>query len=132
MTAQDQLTLKAILLHNNACDSFDLPSFRLLSDLGHDVTAIGSTDGVLEILQHDRADLLVVDADRVERQDVVNRLGELPDDQQPRQIAIFSDAIDEGLSSLVHKLTPARVHVLLKPLHMHRLLGVLRNIEAKA
>ncbi|HEY7089298.1 MAG TPA: hypothetical protein VH518_14470, partial [Tepidisphaeraceae bacterium] len=117
----------------NPGESFDLPSYRLLSDLGHDVTAIGSTDGMMEILQRDKADLLVVDADRPERQEVVNRIGELPADQQPRQIAIFSDSVeDETLATLVHRITGAKVHVLLKPLHIHRLLGVLRHIEAKA
>ena len=132
MTAQDQLTLKAILLHTQASDSYSLPAYRLLSDLGHDVTQTDSTDQVFEMLQSDGADLLVVDADRTEQRAVVNRLSDLPADQQPRQIAVFCDSLDDLLSGLVHKLTPARVHVLLKPLHMHRLLGVLRHFEAKA
>jgi CheY-like chemotaxis protein len=132
MTAQEQLTLKAILLHHEASDSRTLPAYRLLSDLGHHVTPAGSADQVVQMLQTDRADLLVVDADRPEQRAVVNRLGDLPADQQPRHIAIFSDALDDVLGGMSHKLSPARVHVLLKPLHMHRLLNVLRHCEGKA
>jgi response regulator of citrate/malate metabolism len=132
MIAQEQQTLRAILLTNQASDSYSLPAYRLLSDLGHDVTPTDSTDQVFAMLQNDGADLLVVDADKPEQRAVVNRLGELPADQQPREVAIFSDSQDEAISSLAHKLSAARVHVLLKPLHMHRLLGVLRHFEAKA
>ena len=132
MTAQEQFTLKAIVLHNQASDSYSLPAYRLLSDLGHDVTSTQSTDEVFQMLQSDRADLLVVDAERPEQRAVVNRLGDLPADHQPRQVAIFSDVLDEALSSLTGRLSSTRVHVLLKPLHIHRLLGVLRRCEGKA
>jgi CheY-like chemotaxis protein len=132
MTAQQQLTLRAILLHNQVGESYSLPAYRLLSDLGHDVTETDSADQALEMLRSDGADLLVVDADRPEQRAVVNRLSDLPADQQPRHVAIFSDTLDESLSSLSLKLSSSRVHVLLKPLHMHRLLGVLRHFEGKA
>lgn len=132
MTAQEQSTLKAILFHDEAIESYAVPAYRLLSDLGHDVRPADSTDRVLEMLQNDRADLLVVDAERTEQREMVDRLTGLPADQQPRQIAVFSDALDDSLGTLLHKLSPERVHVLQRPLHMHRLLGVLRHIEGKA
>lgn len=81
------------------------------------------------MLQDEPADLVVVDADRAGQREFVSRLSSLPADQQPRQLAIFSDTLDDSLATLSHKLSPARVHVLLKPLHMHGLLGVLRHIE---
>jgi CheY-like chemotaxis protein len=132
MTAQEQSTLRAILLHHHAGESYSLPAYRLLSDLGHDVTSTDSADQVFEMLRHDRTDLLVVDADKPEQRAVVDRLSDLPPEQQPREVAIFSDALHEALSSLSYKLSAARVHVLLKPLHMHRLLGVLRHLENDA
>jgi CheY-like chemotaxis protein len=132
MIAQQQLTLRAILLHNQVGESYSLPAYRLLSDLGHEVAETASPDQALEMLRSDGADLLVVDADRPEQRAVVNRLGDLPQEQQPRHVAIFSDTLDESLSSLSNKLSNSRLHVLLKPLHMHRLLNVLRNVEGKA
>jgi CheY-like chemotaxis protein len=132
MTAQEQSTLKTLILHNGASDSFELPAYRLLNDFGHDVATTDSADEAVELLQHDRTDLVVIDADRPGQREFVSRLTALPPDQQPRQLAIFSDALDDSLSTLMHRLTPGRVHVLLKPLHMHGLLGVLRTIEAKS
>ena len=136
MTAQEQSTLKTLIFHNEAADSLELPAYRLLNDFGHDVSATDSADEAVELLRNDRADLVVVDADRPGQRRFVSRLSDLPPDQQPRQLAIFSDVLDESLSTLVHKLSPGpgpgRVHVLLKPLHMHGLLGVLRAIELKA
>jgi DNA-binding NtrC family response regulator len=132
MTANDQLTLKTIILHNQSTDSFDAPAYRLLNDLGHEVSSTASADQAVEFLQHDGADLLIIDADRPGQKDFVTRLSDLPADQQPREVAIFSDALDDSLAALVHKMHRAgSVHVLLKPLHMHGLLNVLRNIEAK-
>jgi CheY-like chemotaxis protein len=132
MTAQDQLTLKTIILHSQSSDATGLAAYRLLNDLGHDVATTASAEQAVELLQHDRADLVVIDADRIGQSDFVTRLSSLPADQQPRQVAIFSDALDDSLKSLTSKVQRSRVHVLLKPLHMHGLLGVLRNIEGKA
>ena len=131
MIAQEQLTLRAILLHGQASDSYTLPAYRLLSDLGHDVTPTDSTEQVLKMLLADGADLLVVDADRPDQRAVVNRLSDLPADHQPKQVAIFSDTLDDSLSAMALQLSTSRVHVLLKPLHMHRLLGVLRHFDDK-
>lgn len=132
MTAQDQLTLKTIILHGHSTDASALPEFQLLNQLGHDISTTESPEQAMQLLQGDRADLVVVDSDRAGQQDFVTRLGNIPADQQPKQIAIFSDAMDDALASLTRRVQRSRVTVLLKPLHMHGLLGVLRTIEGKA
>jgi CheY-like chemotaxis protein len=129
MTAQDQLTLKTIILHGQSVDAGGLPEYRLLNELGHDVTITPSAQQAVQFLQSDRADLVVVDSDRLGQNDFISRLAALPADQQPRQIAIFSDAIDQSLSAIAGKVQRSRVHMLLRPLHMHGLLKVLRSIE---
>jgi DNA-binding NtrC family response regulator len=131
MTAQEQLTLKTLLLHNRAADASGSAAYRLLNDLGHEVATTDSADQAVELLQSDRADLVVIDADAKSQSDFVARLFDLPADLQPRQVAIFSDAANEGLTHLVDRLQRGKVHVLLKPLHMHGLLSVLRHIESK-
>ena len=132
MTAQEQLILKTLLIHNHAVDASSSPAYRLLSDLGHEVATSDSAAQAVELLQHSHPDLVVIDADRDGQSDFVSRLSKLPNDQQPRLVAIFSDSIDERLSNLVDRIERGNVHLLLKPLHMHGLLKVLRNIEGKA
>jgi hypothetical protein len=133
MTANEQLTLKTVILHDHPLDSYELPTYRLLNGLGHDVSSTKSPDDAVEMLRGDVTDLLIIDSKKSEQRDFVSRLSDLPADQQPRQVAIISDSVDDSLSALVHKLDrAASVHVLLKPLHMHGLLKMLRNIEAKA
>lgn len=129
--AEEQLTLKTIILHGISVDASGLPEYRLLNELGHEIATAHSAQEAVQLLQHDRADLVVVDSDRAGEQDFVTRLNGLPADQQPRQVAILSDVLDENLKSLAAKVQRSRVHVLLKPLHMHGLLGVLRTIESK-
>jgi DNA-binding NtrC family response regulator len=132
MMAQEQVALRTIILHGQATDVVGLPEYRLLHNMGHDVATADTTRQAVEFLQTDRADLVVIDADRAGQRDFLSILGDLPADQQPTQVAIVSDSVDDGLSRLVQKLQRAHVHVLLRPLHMHGLLGVLRNIEASA
>jgi DNA-binding response OmpR family regulator len=132
MTAQEQSTLRALLVHTEVADADSHSAYRLLNQLGHDVHSAATADEAVEMLQNDRADLVIVDSDDSGRRDFVTRLMSLPTDQQPLQIAIFSDALDEALAGLTRQLQRSRVHVLLKPLHMHGLLGMLRAIESKA
>src|SRR5947208_2514627 len=109
MTAQDQLTLKTIILHSQAADATGLAAYRLLNDLGHEVSTTASAEQAMELLQNDRADLVVIDSDRIGQSDFVSRLSNLPADQQPRQVAIFSDALDEPLKSLTSRVQRSRV-----------------------
>ncbi|HVT90265.1 MAG TPA: hypothetical protein VHD56_15545 [Tepidisphaeraceae bacterium] len=131
MTAQEQLTVKTLILHNAAAEATALPEYRLLNELGHPVTSSGSADQAMLRLREGHADLVIIDADRTSQREFVQRLSDLPADQQPRQVAIFSEAMDERLNDLVHGLQRSKVHVLLKPLHLHGLLNILRSIESK-
>lgn len=132
MTAQEQLTLRALLVHNEITDANSHSAYRLLNELGHDVSAAASADRAVEMLEEGRADLVIVDSDKSSQCEFVSRLANLPPDQQPRQVAIFCDVNDETLTGLARQIQRSRVHVLLKPLHMHGLLGVLRNLESRA
>ena len=132
MTAHDPLTLKTIILHGQSTDASALPEFHLLNQLGHEIATTGSASEAVELLQHDRADLVVIDADTAGQHDFVARLTGIPADQQPKQVAIFSDGADESLKSLVCKVQRSRVHVFLKPLHMHGLLNVLRKLDGRS
>lgn len=132
MVAPEQLTLKTVFLHGHANDAEGLPAYRLLNDLGHDITATDSPAQAVQMLQNDRADLVLIDADAPEQERFVQQLHDLPSQQQPREVAIVTDAVDERLNGLVGKLNESNVQVLLKPLHVHGLLKILRRIEGKA
>lgn len=132
MTAQEQSTLRTLLVHMQSTAADSHSAYRLLNEMGHEVSTAASADEALELLRNDHADLVIVDSDDTGRRDLVARLTDLPSDQQPRQVAIFSETLDDALNSLANKLQRSRVHVLLKPLHMHGLLGMLRNIEARS
>jgi hypothetical protein len=55
-------------------------------------------------------------------------LMELPESKRPAQVAVYSDSIDGPLREWRRK-APTHVHVFLKPLHVHGLLNVLRQME---
>ncbi len=75
------------------------------------------------------ADLVVIDAlPGNEKRRLLTEIGGLPVEKRPRQIVIFSDRIDDYLSDLRRQLAPV-VHVMLKPLHLHGLLNLVKSIE---
>ena len=85
----------------------------------------------MDLLKASPSDLLVVDvSNSLENKSLVQQLNDLPRASRPRQIAIFSDKFDESLSAVRKRLHPSHVHVFLKPLHMHGLLGLLRHMDA--
>jgi len=87
----------------------------------------------MEMLATEAVDLLVVDiTNGKENRLLVNRLAELPAESRPHELAIFSDHADDSLTGLRKKIAGTHVHVLLKPLHMHGLLKVLRQLETDA
>src|SRR5262245_34437088 len=122
MTAQEQGTIRTVILHPEALDAYSLPEYRLLNGLGHDVAATSSADQTVELLPNDRPDLVIIDADQVTQLEIVQFLNSLPADHQPHQVAIFCDSMDDRLSELTAGLKRPNVRVLLKPLHMHGLL----------
>jgi hypothetical protein len=82
----------------------------------------------MELICADHTDLLVVDITNNANRDLFDALMELPESKRPEQVAVFSESIDGQLREW-RKLSPSRVHVFLKPLHMHGLLNVLRQME---
>ena len=128
MTAQIPSVLRAVVLPSSDAYSQDTPTRRLLGQLGHDVTRADSPDHALELINSDHTDLLVVDITNNANRDMVESLMELPATKRPDQMAVFSDSIDGKLREW-RRSAPSQVHVFLKPLHMHGLLSVLRQME---
>lgn len=128
MTAQAPSVLRAVVLPSADANSQDTPTRRLLRELGHDVTRAASPDHAMELINSEHTDLLVVDITNDANRNMVESLMELPASKRPDQMAVFSDSIDGKLREW-RRSAPSQVHVFLKPLHMHGLLGVLRQME---
>jgi DNA-binding NtrC family response regulator len=129
MTAQIRAALRAVVLPSADAYPQDTPTRRLLGQLGHDVSRAESADHAIELINSDHTDLLVVDVSNGANRDLFESLGELPESKLPAQVAVFSDSLDFQLRELRRKISPTQVHVFLKPLHMHGLLSVLRQME---
>ena len=132
-TAQIRAALRAVVLPSGG-DAYpqDTPTRRLLGQLGHDVTRADSPDHAMELINSDHTDLLVVDVTNSANRDLFNSLSELPESKRPDEVAVFSDSIDLQLREWRRKISPTHVHVFLKPLHMHGLLTVLRQMERRS
>jgi len=74
---------------------------------------------------------LVVDISDSANRELFDALSEMPASKRPNQVAVFSDSIDVQLREWRRKVAPCHVHVFLKPLHMHGLLNVLRQMERR-
>jgi transposase len=96
--------------------------------LGHDVTRAASPDHAMQLINSDHTDLFVVDITNKANREMVESVMELPESKRPAQMAVFSDSIDWQLREW-RRSAPSQVHVFLKPLHMHGLLSVLRQME---
>jgi len=129
MTVEDRATLKAVIVASESASAAHRAG-KLLGDFGLDVSEAESPARALELLLQEPADLLVVDVcNSIENREFIDRLIELPITARPRELAIFSDMLDDQLRGLRSRLRPTKVHVFLTPLHMHGLLGVLRQME---
>jgi CheY-like chemotaxis protein len=132
MTAQMRAALRAVVLPaSEPPPAHDTPTRRLLGELGHDVTRAASPDHALKLMTSDHTDLLVVDISNSNNRELLDSLEDLPESKRPDQVAVFSDTGDVSLRELQEKAAPSHVHVFLKPLHMHGLLGVLRQLERR-
>jgi response regulator RpfG family c-di-GMP phosphodiesterase len=109
----------------------DTPTRRLLNQLGHDVTRADSPDHAMELINSDHTDLLVVDVTNSNNREMFESLLDLPESKRPAEVAVFSDSIDAQLRDWRRQVAPSHVHVFLKPLHMHGLLTVLRQMEKR-
>jgi len=125
MTLADRVTLRAVVLPAESMASSRAE--KLLSEYGHDVANARTPEQALELLQEEEADLLVVDVSNSnDNKSFIHRLAEMPVGVRPRNVVVFADRADESLSALRRRL---RWHVLFKPLHLHGLLSVLRQLD---
>ncbi|MGD0460972.1 MAG: hypothetical protein ABSB74_00645 [Tepidisphaeraceae bacterium] len=129
MTAQLRSAFRAVILPSSDAYRQDTPTRRLLGELGHDVARAASPEHALELINSDHTDLLVVDITQSANRELFESLCELPESKRPDQVAVFTDSIDTQLREWRRRVAPSQVHVFLKPLHMHGLLGVLRRME---
>jgi DNA-binding NtrC family response regulator len=129
MTAQVRSSLRAVVLPSPEAHPHDTPTRRLLGELGHDVARAVSPDHALQLMNSDHTDLLVVDITCGWNRDMIDALFDMPADKRPDQVAVFSDSIDSQLREMRRSVNPSHVHIFLKPLHMHGLLNVLRQME---
>ncbi|HEY1921892.1 MAG TPA: hypothetical protein VGG44_03930 [Tepidisphaeraceae bacterium] len=131
MTAQVRSAFRAVVLPSSDAHPQDTPTRRLLGELGHDVARATSPDHALELINSDRTDLLVMDITNSGNRELFESLLEMPESKRPDQVAVFTDSIDGQLREWRRRVSPSHVHVFLKPLHMHGLLGVLRQMEQR-
>jgi DNA-binding NtrC family response regulator len=133
MTTQLRSALRAVVLAAPDAYLEDTPTRRLLGELGHDVTRALSPSHAVDLLNADHTDLLVMDItnNNINR-DLLDALSDMPQSKRPDQVAVFSDSLDVQLRDLRSRLAPTQVHLYFKPLHMHGLLNVLRQIERQS
>jgi DNA-binding NtrC family response regulator len=129
MTAQLRSALRAVVLPSPDAHRQDTPTRRLLDELGHDVARADSPVHAMELINSDHTDLLVVDITNSANRELFQSLCDLAESKRPDQVAIFTDSIDGQLREWRRRVAPSHVHVFLKPLHMHGLLSVLRQME---
>lgn len=130
MTAASDKLSRAIVVFSEAFNRHASHTAQVLSDLGHDVSPAHSLDDALAHLHANPVDILVIDvASAEEKRRVVDQLADLPERARPRRVAVFADEADEYVRTLRRQEANPRVHVFLKPLHLHGLLSVLRSID---
>jgi DNA-binding response OmpR family regulator len=134
MATLTQTTTRTIFVHPNSDPANLWPTHRLLADLGHEVSSMSTLEDALRVMREDPVDLLILEeppkADPSVREYALQQIRSLPPSQQPRDIAIFSDR--PGTSDHSRQSGAPRIHVLLKPLHMHGLLHVVRQLRGRA
>jgi CheY-like chemotaxis protein len=130
MTAQMNPVLHTVVLPSPDSHPSDTPTRRLLGQLGHEVARASSPDHALELLSTDHTDLLVIDvANQNSNRELLSLLAGAPESIMPAEVAIYTDAVDSQLREMSRHLSASKVHLFVKPLHMHGLLSVLRQME---
>ena len=121
-TALPHSTLRAILYSPIAGDG-TRSAVKLLTDRGDQLSTATSIESALDSLTRgQRADLLLLDSP-ADREALLARVAALPAPRQPRRVVAFSDESTPTAASTTQ--------VLIKPLHVHGLLKVLKQLEAK-
>jgi DNA-binding NtrC family response regulator len=132
MIAQERTGLRAVILPADRGPSGETITGRLLADLGHFPAPAASPDDALKLLRQEPTDLLIVDiTNSRENATLLQKIADMPLADRPRQISVFSDVMSDQLRKLRQKFDPDQLHILLKPLHVHGLLQLLRNLDAE-
>ena len=130
MDTLDQVATRTLFVQPDAVPSVDGPTHRLLTGLGHEVTTLSTLSEALHQMREEPVDLLILeDAPGSDREQQLEQIRALPAGRRPLEVAIFSDRADE--SNRLQTTGTPRVHLLLKPLHMHGLLQVIRQLDAR-
>jgi CheY-like chemotaxis protein len=131
-TAPEHLAQRSIVVVSDCGRIENQPTYKLLTDLGHEVVPATSPDDAMNVLSASVVDLLVVDLPGVDdKRRLFERLDALPATSKPRRVAVFSEEVDDYARTVQRQQGGPRVHVFLKPLHVHGLLNVLRSIEGR-
>lgn len=131
-TAPEHLAQRSIVVVSDCSRIENQPTYKLLTDLGHEVVPATSPDDAVNLLSAGIVDLLVVDLPGADdKRRLFERLDALPAQAKPRRVAVFSEEVDDYARTAHRAQTSPRVHVFLKPLHVHGLLNVLRSIEGR-
>ena len=136
MNALDQPMRRTILLYPQDDQAVRVTTHRLLQQLGHEVTLSTDTDDALRQLLDSHADLLVIDDGPVSSDyqghrphDIVSRLVDLPMSHRPREVAVFAhESQGQGIELQQLECDGSRVHLFIKPFHVHGLLAILRDM----
>src|SRR5271170_7969156 len=97
MTAQEHGTLRAVIVPAGLKPA-DSRAGKLLRDLGHHVSGAETADEALDLLREADTDLMVVDvSNSEENQSLLRRMAQLPAQNCPHTLAIFSDSNNEAL-----------------------------------
>jgi DNA-binding response OmpR family regulator len=133
MATLDQVATRTIFVHPNSDPANLWPTHRLLADLGHEVSSLSTLDEAMRVMRDDPVDLLILEepakSEAGYREHELEQIRSLPASQQPREVAIFSDR--PGPFEQTRQAGMPRVHILLKPLHMHGLLHVVRQLHSR-
>lgn len=130
MTAQTRSALRVVVLPAADWNIGDSPTRRLLENLGHDVSRARTPQDAVQQVSDERTDLVIVDiTNSQDNRQALTTLLDLPLHQVPGQIVVYADALDGELRAMQRRSAPPHVHVFLKPLHVHGLLNMLRQLE---
>lgn len=128
----DSTSLRAVVVLPASVEPDKHPGVRLLRDFGHHVSPAASCDDAVGHLQAAHTDLLVVDLpDESEQRELFQTVAALPARQRPRSAALFSDRLDDYVRGLRSAPDRPKVHVFLKPLHLHGLLTMLKSLDRR-
>jgi DNA-binding response OmpR family regulator len=133
MATLERVATRTIFVHPNSDPANLWPTHRLLADLGHEVTSTSTLEEALRLMRDDPTDLLILEeppkSEASFREEELKQIRSLPASLQPREVAIFSDR--PGAADRVRPTGVPRVHILVKPLHMHGLLQIVRQLSGR-